>query len=596
MHVVATAGHVDHGKSTLVRALTCMEPDRWAEERRRGMTIDLGYAWTQLPSGHEVAFVDVPGHERFIGNMLAGLGPAPAVLFVVAADEGWSRQSTEHLTAIDALGIQHGLLAVTRSDLADPSPAVSDALERLGRTSLGVVEAVTVSGRTGSGLPGLQEALGRLVGGLPPGVTDARVRLWVDRAFTIRGSGTVVTGTLGSGHLAVGDALELSASSRTRPSRPVTVRGLESLRRRTDRVDAVARVAVNLRGVAVDEVGRGDVLLTRGAWRTTTRVDVRLQLPAADLPGELVLHVGTAAVPVHVRPLGGATARLVAPTPLPLQAGDRAILRDPARQAIVSGVLVLDADPPHLVRRGAAARRGTALSDATGTPDIAEQISRRGSVRRADLEALGVIAEGVLVPSGVREVAGWLVSAVQWDRWQAALASAVDAHVVTSPLAPRMPLEAARRATGIPDPRLLGPVAADAGLEVTQGRVARPGTRRDLSATEAALAQLDAGWEQEPFVAPEQDQLRAMGLGDRELAAVVAEGHLLRIAGDVVLAPRAPALAMRVLAGLDQPFTVSQARQALRTTRRVAIPLLEHLDARGWTVRVDANLRRVAGR
>src|SRR4051794_26610815 len=153
MHVVATAGHVDHGKSTLVRALTGMEPDRWAEERRRGMTIDLGYAWTTLPTGAVVGFVDVPGHQRFIGNMLAGLGPAPAVLFVVAADEGWRQQSTEHLAAVDALGITSGLLVVTRCDLADPAPAVVEARERLSPRPLGDVPPPGVSGPAGGGPP-----------------------------------------------------------------------------------------------------------------------------------------------------------------------------------------------------------------------------------------------------------------------------------------------------------------------------------------------------------------------------------------------------------------------------------------------------------
>ncbi|MBC7679435.1 MAG: 50S ribosome-binding GTPase, partial [Pseudorhodobacter sp.] len=191
MRVVATAGHVDHGKSTLVRALTGTEPDRWAEERRRGMTIDLGYAWTSLPSGEVLAFVDVPGHQRFIGNMLAGLGPAPAVLFVVAADEGWRRQSSEHLAAIDALGLTAGLLAVTRSDLADPGPAVRESLAELATSSLGRVPHVVVSGVTGAGLPSLRTALDVLVGALPaPGAT-APVRLWVDRAFTVKGAGTV---------------------------------------------------------------------------------------------------------------------------------------------------------------------------------------------------------------------------------------------------------------------------------------------------------------------------------------------------------------------------------------------------------------------
>uniref|UniRef100_UPI0029C6E0E2 GTP-binding protein n=1 Tax=Micromonospora sp. RTP1Z1 TaxID=2994043 RepID=UPI0029C6E0E2 len=186
MWVVATAGHVDHGKSTLVRALTGMEPDRWAEERRRGMTIDLGFAWTTLPSGGTIAFVDVPGHERFVPNMLAGVGPAPAALIVVAADEGWMPQSAEHLAALHALGVSYGLLAVTRADLADPGPALAQARTEIAATSLGEVAAVAVSGATGAGLPELRAALDRLVARLPAPAVDAPVRLWVDRSFTIR--------------------------------------------------------------------------------------------------------------------------------------------------------------------------------------------------------------------------------------------------------------------------------------------------------------------------------------------------------------------------------------------------------------------------
>src|SRR4051812_6693158 len=207
MHVVATAGHVDHGKSTLVRALTGMEPDRYEEERRRGMTIDLGFVWTTLPGGEVVAFVDVPGHERFVGNMLAGVGPVPAVLLVVAADEGWMPQSAEHLDALDALGVQHGLLAVTRADLADPAPAMESARAHIARTSLGQVEAVAVSGETGAGLDQLRAALDRLVAALPPPDLTAPVRLWIDRAFTVRGAGTVVTGTLAAGSIRTGDPL-----------------------------------------------------------------------------------------------------------------------------------------------------------------------------------------------------------------------------------------------------------------------------------------------------------------------------------------------------------------------------------------------------
>ena len=363
MHVVATAGHVDHGKSTLVRALTGMEPDRWAEERRRGMTIDLGFAWTTLPSGPELAFVDVPGHQRFIGNMLAGLGPAPAVMFVVAADEGWSRQSTEHLAAVDALGLAHGLLVVTRSDLADPQRALAEAAERISHSSLRTVPGLAVSGRTGQGLDRLRAELDRVVAALPAPDTEARIRFWVDRAFTVRGSGTVVTGTLGAGTLANGDQLELNG-------RRVTVRGVQSLNRPADSVPAVARVALNLRGLDRAEVSRGDVLLTPVAWHWTRTVDVRLHA-REKLPSELVLHLGTAAVAVRVRALGADHARLTLPRPLPLQAGDRAILRDPGRQSVAAGVLVLDADPPPLARRGAAGSRAVALAAAAGRPDPA---------------------------------------------------------------------------------------------------------------------------------------------------------------------------------------------------------------------------------
>ena len=251
MYVVATAGHVDHGKSTLVRALTGMEPDRWAEERRRGMTIDLGYAWMTLPSadeelagkggptgkggpaGEQLAFVDVPGHERFVPNMLAGLGPVPAVMFVVAADGGWMPQSAEHLAAVDALGVRHGLLVVTRADLADPGPATRQALAEISKTSLGRVEAISVSAVTGQGLDELRAALSRLLAELrgpargsasQSGSGVDPVRLWIDRSFTIRGAGTVVTGTLPAGTVRNGQELLLSPSLQS-----VRVRGLQAL-------------------------------------------------------------------------------------------------------------------------------------------------------------------------------------------------------------------------------------------------------------------------------------------------------------------------------------------------------------------------------
>ena len=244
MQVIATAGHVDHGKSALLRALSGMEPDRWAEEQRRGLTIDLGYAWLTLPSGERIAFVDVPGHERFAANMLAGLGPVPAVLFVVAADGGWMPQSAEHLAVLAALGIRHVLLAVTRCDLADPGPARATAAAKLAAAGLGPVPAVAVSAVTGQGLPRLRAELAALAGRMAAPDPSAPVRLWVDRAFSIAGSGTVVTGTLPAGTVARGDELLLAPGMT-----PVRVRGLESLGDPVATATGVARVALNLRGL-----------------------------------------------------------------------------------------------------------------------------------------------------------------------------------------------------------------------------------------------------------------------------------------------------------------------------------------------------------
>jgi selenocysteine-specific elongation factor len=590
--VVATAGHVDHGKSALVRALTGREPDRWEEERRRGLTIDLGFAWTTLASGQRLAFVDVPGHQRFIGNMLAGLGPAPAVVFVVAADEGWRAQSAEHLAAIDALGIEHGLLVVTRSDLAGPGPVLEDARGRLAGTSLGTCAAVAVSARTGQGMPALREALDGLVGGLPEPAVDARVRLWVDRAFTVRGSGTVVTGTLGEGTIAVGDELDIEPGGvRAR------VRGLQSLETAREAVGPVSRVAVNLRGVGADAVARGSVLLSPAAWLRTSTVDVRLLRPAERLPGQAMLHVGTAAHEVRVRPLAGDTARLTLSRPLPLQAGDRAILRDPGARRVVAGVLVLDADPPPLGRRGAAAGRGRELATATGALDLAVEVRRRGAMRVADALALGISAREVDAVAGGADhplrQGDWLVDPQVWGRWATLLRDAVAARAQGVPLEPTLTTEAARSAAGVPDRGLVPALAAAAGLVVEGGRVGLAGVVASLGGAEEGLRRIEERLATDPFAAPDRPELEASGLGAREVGAAVRAGRLLRLDDDVLLLPSGPARAMRVLAGLPQPFTLSEARQALGTTRRVAVPLLEHLDHRGWTRRVDATHREV---
>ncbi|MGH3827075.1 MAG: selenocysteine-specific translation elongation factor [Pseudonocardiaceae bacterium] len=580
MHVVATAGHVDHGKSTLVRALTGMEPDRWAAERSRGMTIDLGFAWTTLPTGPTVAFVDVPGHERFVPNMLAGIGPVPAVLFVVAADEGLMPQSREHLAALDALNVRHGLLVVTRSDLMDPELAREEALEHLADSSLGRICAVCVSSVTGAGLGELRAALDTLVAGLPAPDLDADVRLWVDRAFTIHGAGTVITATLTSGTLRVGDELELGPGRRR-----VRVRGLQALGAPAESVPAVARVAVNLRGVPREAVRRGVALLTPGAWRATTTIDVRLSTgPAAQLPRQLMLHTGTAAVAARVRPLGVDTARLGLSQPLPLRIGDRALLRDPGTRHVPAGVTVLDVAPPLLRRRGAAAVRGTELSTMDGTPDGAAELHRRGLVRRDELIAMGAPA-----PAGVLRAGGWLLDPAAAAQRAAQLADAVAAHAAAHPLEPGMPLETARQLTGLPDARLVDLLLCPR-LVLTDGRVHLAGPASGLpDAVRNAIATLRAELATRPFAAPEAHQLAELGLGTKELAAAARAGELLKIADEIYLAPGTVETAIQRLRGLPSPFTLSQARQALDTTRRVAVPIMELLARRGITRKLPDN-------
>jgi selenocysteine-specific elongation factor len=616
MQVIATAGHVDHGKSTLLRALTGMDPDRWEEERSRGMTIDLGFAWLTLPSGEQVAFVDVPGHERFVPNMLAGVGPVAAVLFVVAADEGWMPQSAEHLAVVDALGIRNGLLVVTRCDLADPGPALEQATARIRATSLGDVAAVPVSAVTGEGLPALLAALDKLAGCLPVPDPGAPVRLWVDRAFSITGAGTVVTGTLPAGTVHRGDELVITPSMR-----PVRVRGIQSLGQSAATAVGVCRAALNLRGVSRDGLTRGMALVQAGRWTMTDVIDVRLATgdacaaaagpdapPVPDLarlPRTLTLHIGSARTVARIRPLAGRHVRLILTDPLPLHVGDRILLRDPGAARIPQGqhassgqaawpavlsAIVLDVAPPPLARRGAAAAAARDIAAWPARPGAEDLLGRHRLLRASALLAMGVSDH----PEPV--TGEWLADPDYWRRLASGLGEAVTAYAAREPLAPGLPLDAARAALHLPDRRLVEALARpplrvkDGVVQIAaQGRAAGAAALPD--SLEAAIRILRADLARAPFAAPDADRLRNLGLDLKSIAAAARVGLLLRVSDQIVLAPGADAKAAEILAGLRQPFTAADARQALNTTRRIAIPLLEYLDRAGITERLPDDRR-----
>lgn len=598
MHVIATAGHVDHGKSTLVKVLTGREPDRLAEERRRGLSIELGYCWTRLGAAGDVAFVDVPGHERFLPTMLAGVGPVPAVLFVVAADDPWMPQAAEHLAALDALGVCHGVVAITRSDLADPGVARDRVIAELRTTTLAGAPVLSVSGRTGERLDELRSALAAMVESLPPADPSDHVRLWVDRRFSVKGAGTVVTGTLPAGRICVDDTLALG-------SQLARVRGVQSLEQPVRCAYGVARVALNLTGGDLTGLDRGAALVTPDAWQLTDVVDARVTAAVAarvTAPGQSspvqppspprspMLHIGAASLGVHCRPLGSDAVRLRLPRSLPLRIGDRALLRDPGSR-LLWGLTVLDPAPPPLARRGAAAKRAEALASTRWSPDLEAEVERRGLVHVSLLRRIGIQVPGSTAAAAA-ETGGWLLSPARAAAARREIERIVADHDQRSPLDPGVPAPAIAASIALPSAGLVETLVR-APLEVIGGRVTRPQTRALPDALERAIAALREDLARDPFAAPTADRLRELGLDHRGIAAAAKAGRLLRLADGIVLLPGADARASQYLAELPQPFTTSEARARLATSRRVALPLLAHLDRLGITRRLPDDRRTV---
>ncbi len=602
LRVVATAGHVDHGKSSLIIQLTGIDPDRFEEEKRRGLTIDLGYAWCTLPSGREIGFVDVPGHERFVRNMLAGVGPVRLVLFVVAADEGWKPQSEEHLQIIDVLGVSGGVVALTKRDLVDRetlATATAEVRERLEGTALEDARIVPVSSTTGEGIDEIRAALDAMLEAAP-GPQESRARLFVDRVFTIKGAGTVVTGTLDGRCLVVGDEVELYPTGQR-----ARIRSLQTHKKAEERACPISRVAANVVGAEREELERGDVLGVPGEWRPTTVFEAKLR-PVRGLGhpigsrGAYKVYAGAAEADAHIQllqgtklePGGEVFVRIRVSRPIVLDVFDRFVLRDSGRRETVGGGVVLDVAPPRA--RDDAPLRLAARASARRDELPRLLAAERGAVRAAEA-ALLTGSMG----NGVPRVGGWLVREDVSSSVARAITEWLAGFHAEHPLEEGAPLALAReivtsalRASGGPtqsnlvDSLLDG--LASAGTVVRTASTIRLASHRvALEAASEDIARLVAavGGEHES-APPTVKELLAQGFQREVIDAASRAGVVVRVGPDLVFTPgfvaRAEAVARNAT---KEGISVSVFRERLGTSRKYALPVLEWLDGRGVTRR-----------
>ena len=586
MPVVGTAGHVDHGKSTLVQALTGRDPDRWTEEKERGLTIDLGFAWTTLPSGTEISFVDVPGHERFIKNMLAGTDGFDVALFVVAADEGWMPQTEEHLAVLDLLGIEHAVVAITKADRVDEDfveLVTLDTVERLEGTRLADAPIVAVSAVTGAGMDGLRHALDTAVSAAIPTDRD-RPRLWIDRAFTISGAGTVVTGTLTGGALAVGDQITihpLGIDGR--------IRSLQSHEQDHDRVAPGARVAVNIVGLERGDVGRGAMLGRADQWRSSNQALVAFRRARyVDEPlankGAYHLHLGSGAWPVRLRsvgttPEGGELAVLTADEPMPVTHGDRFILREVGRKSIVAGGRIVLPDAPSRTMDAAAAAE-VILAAGEDRDAVADAIVTIRKV--ADVAAVAAHSRG-----GSPRVAT-VVGASAVSRPVAASLMSRATNLVTefhrtNPLRPGMPIASLASTLEVENDTLQALLADTDALRVDGAVVAAASHATGLTNDqEARFKEVAGDLRASGLSVP---RIKDLGIDDELVHALLREERLVRISDDFAYLPDQIAEIQSKLADLPEEFTVSEFREVYGVSRKYAVPLLEWLDRRSHTIR-----------
>jgi len=538
---VGTAGHVDHGKTWLVRALTGRDTDRLPEEQQRGISIDLGYAPLELPDGRQLSLVDVPGHERFVRNMVAGATGIDLFLLVIDAAEGARPQTVEHLAILRLLGIEHGVVAVTKADAVD-AETLELALEEA-RELVPEAEVVAVSAKTGEGLDGLRAALASVAVGRTH--ADGPARLYVDRAFTLRGIGTVVTGTLWSGSIGEGDELRVEPAGI-----PARVRSVQVHDQAVDRAEAGQRVAVALPGIERERISRGDALVAPGAYPVTYRLDVSLE---GDVPPAVTVHLGTADIPARVVQEGN-YAQLRLEHPVVAARGDRVVLRT---SATVGGGVVLDPLPPRRF-----------------DPERLERLERGEVTVYAPVRAAALAHLGQL--DGIERAGEWVFAAEWLDELRA------DSERRLAAADPRDP--------GIDPPaepwaQAIVPLL---GLEQRGSRLYRPGASAQVEGAEELLAELElAGF-------------NPVKIADAGLArALEQQGRLYRLGDDTAVGSaayeqaRAAVLAECTAAGR---ITIARFRDLLGVGRRAAQLLLERFDADGITRRVgdERVLRRAA--
>jgi selenocysteine-specific elongation factor len=619
--VIGTAGHVDHGKSTLVKALTGVDPDRLAEEREREMTIDLGFAALTLPDGRAVSIVDVPGHERFVRNMLAGAGGIDLALLVISADDGPMPQTREHLAILDLLGVEQGVVAVTRSDLVDEDwrdLVVEEARALIDGTSLEGSPVVAVSSLTGEGLDDLRAAL---TAGLDRAIArdaSGAVRLPVDRSFHVAGFGTVVTGTLVGGQIHAGDELMLYPERRA-----VRVRGLQAHGQQVTTARAGTRVAVNLGGVDRSEVGRGHVAATPGSLTPSMRFDVRVRLlETSPVPieqnDELIVFAGSAEVPARltlldrekIAPGDEGWVQLRLSRPATAMRGDRLILRRPSPAITVGGGVVIDPVAP---------RHRRMRPEVIATLEVLEQGTPEELIARALGEGvmdIGALARLVGVPDAERSVAGMVgrgelvalsagdlsaraavMQAFAFDRARTRASAFLTSYHAAHPLLPGARRDELGATLGIRSQRslddLVHALAGRGAIRVDGAIVALPDfsiqlTEEERRRADAFLAAARA----EPYSPPPPAEF---DIDDALLGALAVTGQVVRVS-DQIAYPAEVFDAIRdgVLAWIEREgaITLAEYRDRFDTSRKYAQPTLEHLDELRVTRRKgDARVR-----